>query len=1124
MSFFKIYKASAGSGKTYSITREYLLLILEDPQKYSNILAVTFTNKATSEMKSRILQELSIIAKGESSDHLEAICKKLDKPENYVRKVAHSILSRILKDYARFSVSTIDSFFQKVIRSFSREVQLHAAYNPELDHQQILSEAVDRLFMEVDHNLPLKQWLLEYADDRIEQGKRWNFRQELENKGGLIFQEDFKNFGPEIIDKLRDRAFLQGYITELKTVILSYEDRMKEIGSHAVKMIDDSSVALNDFKFGKSGVANTFYKITDKEEYYFELGSRALKAIDDATQWVTATKPNGVKGEIERLFSDGLNDDLKSIMALMETDAPRVYTAKLILPQLRGIGVMMDIAKHVSEISKEKNLLLLSDSSQLLLSVIEDDSSPFVFEKMGETYKHFMLDEFQDTSKLQWQNFFPLINNALSEGNFSMVVGDVKQSIYRWRNSDWQLLAKKVPYDLRHYKPEDVTLETNWRSTKNVITFNNTMFHFGSAIVQADFNEDIESRPIEELFKNDLKQRITEAYQDQFQHYSGKKENEGQVQVEFIPSEEMDSNEASLERMLLQIEHYRNQGYRYGEMAILVRKVSEGNMIANRIMDHATETHNSDMKVVSNDSLYIANALTVQFVIHALRYLIDMNTLDYTSMRGIFLRYIFPSLDAGTQNLIRTNSADGQLSLLLENPFPQKEDEIFNCKEVSSFHFFDQFFKEETLESLKFRPLYELVELVINYFHLEKVHNEWPYLQSLLDSILEYSRMESADIASFIEWWNHKGAKKTLVLSEEIDAIKIYTVHKSKGLEFKVVMIPFCNWDLYPSSMLPNTLWCQTEEAPFSSLSTIPVQYSSTMAKSLFAPYYYQEKIMGAIDNLNLLYVALTRAEEALWLGIPQPKKKSKSLKSVGDLIYLMMNSMPAMDSDDRERFIEFGEHFDIETTKFDFGTLPVISTEKESIEEKPTKGFPVASSTQLPEIHIGNYIDKIAIRKNSELFFEIDPSERSQKINYGTLVHQILEKSANHEEMQKQIRTLYFEGALTKEEMDTLTKVLKEALELNEIKPWFDGTYQVINERQIVRSGKQGNHRPDRIMIQGHDAIVVDYKTGDADIKKHQRQVEGYIDDLNSMGFKNVKGYLWYVMDHKVVEVIMKR
>ncbi|MDC1105236.1 UvrD-helicase domain-containing protein [Prolixibacteraceae bacterium] len=1120
MSFFKIYKASAGSGKTYSITREYLLLILEDPLKYSNILAVTFTNKATSEMKSRILQELSIIAKGEESDHLEALCKKLNKPENYVRKVAHSILSKILKDYARFSVSTIDSFFQKVIRSFSREVQLHAAYNPELDHQQILSEAVDRLFMDIDHNLPLKQWLLEYADDRIEQGKRWNFRQELENKGALIFQENFKNFGPEIIDKLRDRSFLQDYITNLKSVISNYEDRMKAIGSHAVEMIDNSSVVITDFKFGKSGVANTFYKITDKEDYYFELGSRALKAIDDASEWVTATKPNGVKAEIERLFIEGLNDDLKSILTLIESDSPRVYTAKLILPQLRGIGVIMDIAKHVSEISKEKNLLLLSDSSQLLLSVIEDDSSPFVFEKMGETYKHFMLDEFQDTSKLQWKNFFPLINNALSEGSFSMVVGDVKQSIYRWRNSDWQLLAKQVPYDLRHYQPEDVTLGTNWRSTKNIITFNNTMFHYGSAIVQSDFNDDIETRPIEDTIKGDLKQRITEAYKGQFQEYSGKKENHGQVHVEFIPSEELDVNEESLNLMLTQIDSYRNQGYRYGDMAILVRKVSEGNLIANHIMAYASSSNNTELKVVSNDSLYIANALTVQFVIHALKYLIDMNTLDYAFMKGIFLRYIFPKLDIAIQNKIRTNTSDGQLSLLLDNPFPQTDDEIFNCNEIFSFHFMDQFLNEDTLESLRFRPLYELAELIINYFHLEKIHNEWPYLQSLLDSILEYTRMESADIASFVEWWDQKGSHKTLVLSEEIDAIKIYTVHKSKGLEFKVVMIPFCNWDLYPSAQLPNTLWCQTDEVPFTSLSTIPVQYSNTMAKSLFAPYYYQEKIMGAIDNLNLLYVALTRAEEALWLGVPQGKKKSKTLKSVGDLIFHMMNSMPAMDSDDRERFIEFNEYFDIENNLFAFGDAPLREESKQEVKNITTKGFPSAKSIQLPEIHIGNYIDKVAIRKNSELFFEINPSERSQKINYGTLVHQILEKSANHKEMQMQIRALYFDGALTKEEMETLSKVLKEALQLDQIKPWFDGSYQVINERQIVRSGKQGNHRPDRILLRGHEAIVVDYKTGDADVIKHQRQVKGYIDDLNAMGFKNVKGYLWYVMDHKVLEI----
>ncbi|MGB0976509.1 MAG: UvrD-helicase domain-containing protein [Prolixibacteraceae bacterium] len=1122
MSFFKIYKASAGSGKTYSITREYLLLILKDPQRYSNILAVTFTNKATSEMKNRILQELSIIAKGEKSDHIGAICEETGKPEAYVRKVAHSILSKILKDYSRFSVSTIDSFFQKVIRSFSREVQLHAAYNPELDHQQILSEAVDRLFMELDHNIALKQWLLEYADDRIEQGKKWNFRQELESKGSLIFQEDFKNFGPEIITKLQDREFLKAYIQNLKEVMDSYEHKLTDLATEATNSIKNSTVTAKDFKYGASGVVGTFYKIVDKEQYHFEAGVRTLKAVDDASEWYTAKQRNGVKAEIDALFSDVLNENLKEVLRIMEEESPIYFTAKLILPQLRGIGVMMDIAKHVSDISKEKNLLLLSDSSQLLLSVIEDDSSPFVFEKMGETYKHFMLDEFQDTSKLQWQNFYPLINNALAEGNFSMVVGDVKQSIYRWRNSDWQLLAKKVPYDLKHYSPEDVTLGSNWRSTKNVITFNNTMFHYGSALVQDDFNSDIQNKNIAEETKQELQNLIAEAYQDQFQAYSNTKDIDGLVEIDFIEQGDEDVKKLSMDQMISQIEYYRGLGYKYGDMAILVRKVSEGNLIANTLMDHALQTNNPDLKVVSNDSLYIANALTVQFVLHVLRYLIEPNTLDLASLRGIFIRYIFPALDEFTQNKIRTNSEDGQMTLMLEptSGFPQTEDEIFNQQEPFSFLFFDQFFSDESVQSLKFRPLYEIVELIINHFHLEKISNEWAYLQSLLDSILDYIRVESADIASFMEWWDQKGCYKTLVLSEDIDAIKIYTVHKSKGLEFKVVMIPFCNWDLYPSTFLPNTLWCHTDTAPFSMLSTIPVQYSGNMSKSLFAPQYYQEKIMGAIDNLNLLYVALTRAEEALWLGIPQPKKKSKTLKSVSDVIGVLVDQMPAMDSEDKEKYVDFSDHYDSEQRHFAFGRLLEQKEEEVAKEIKPQKGFPSAESIKLPTIHIGNYIDKVAIRKNSELFFEIDPSERSQKINYGTMVHKILEKSSNLKEMKNHIRGLYFEGALTQKEKEELENVLKETLELDDVRSWFDGTYQVINERQIVRSGKQGNHRPDRIMISGRDAIVVDYKTGDADVKSHQRQVKGYMHDLESMGFNNVKGYIWYVMEKKVVEI----
>jgi len=485
MASLEIYKASAGSGKTFRIVREYLRMVFQRPGAYKNILAVTFTNKATAEMKDRILKDLSLLSSDKPSAHLEYLKAEFHKNEAEIRATAASILKLILHDYSRFSVSTIDSFFQRVIRAFSREMRLNASYRTELDAQMVLEEAVDRLFLEIDNNPGLKKWMLEYAEENLREGRNWNFREDLTRRGAELFKEEFKLFSEPLLQKLADKNYLTNYNKRLRVVLDNYENKLKDIGKKGLVLISAQGLTVEHFKYGKSSFANHFNKLAAGD---FKLpGSRVLDACDNPEAWAKATDKPDLKSRIDAVYNNGLNSLLVQSIEVMKTEGVDANTAKAILANLFSFGLLTDIALKVQEISKEKNLVLLNDSTQLLRKVIAGSDSPFVYEKMGSVYRNFMLDEFQDTSRLQWFNFKPLIENSLGEGNRNIIVGDVKQSIYRWRNGDWNLLATKVEEDLSHFGTTVVSLDTNWRSAKKVIDFNNILFRESARLLNNDF-------------------------------------------------------------------------------------------------------------------------------------------------------------------------------------------------------------------------------------------------------------------------------------------------------------------------------------------------------------------------------------------------------------------------------------------------------------------------------------------------------------------------------------------------------------------------------------------------------------------------------------------------------------
>jgi len=1100
MPSLEIYKASAGSGKTFRIVREYLKMVFQRPGAYKNILAVTFTNKATAEMKDRILKDLSLLASGKPSGHLDYLKGEFSQSEEEIRVKAGTILKLILHDYSRFSVSTIDSFFQRVIRAFSREMRLNASYRTELDTKIVLEEAVDRLFLDIDSNDGLRNWILEYADENLRDGKNWNFREDLTGRGEELFKEEFKLFSEPLLQKLADKNYLTKYSLELKLFLSAYENKMKKIGEQGLALISANGLTIENFKYGKTSFASHFNKLLNGN---FDLpGSRTLDACNNLDSWSKATDKPELKDKIETVYNTGLNNLLVSSIGLMKTDGIGANTAKAILSHLFSFGLLTDIALKVQEVSKEKNLVLLNDSTQILRKVISGNDSPFVYEKMGSVYRNFMLDEFQDTSRLQWQNFKPLIENSLAEGNRNIIVGDVKQSIYRWRNGDWNLLATQIEKDLSQFGTSVVPLDTNWRSAKKVIDFNNILFKESARILNADFESALTNsgHNFEEM--PDMEGIIEKAYQDHFQKFSGKASVEGYVRVQFLETDDgrkkSDYREMAISELIVQIETVQANGVRPGDIAILVRGKLEGSMIAKALLERKTANPESPFcyDVISNDSLIIGLSPLVQFILNFFALFSGSdNSVVNADLIYSYYNYLYPLI-----NHVKSSfTSDQNHSVFNVNrEIPELFKPWFRTPGNESF--------DPSLLSL---PLYELASRIVQGFELNKIGGELVFVEAFLDLVLQYGKDEAGGIAGFLDWWETTGSGKTITLSEGQNAISILTIHKSKGLEFHTVFVPFCDWEIVPAGNKAPYLWCHPDTAPFNQMDLVLVRYGSGLQNTLFSDSYFKEMLYSSVDNLNLLYVAFTRAVNSLFVFCPYMPKLNSPYKSVSSLIQCVIENFPMLDSIDRERYTDLTEFWNPETKTIEIGGL------KKVLFSVPKNG---PENKTLQQLIISGKGGRLKLRMHSDKYFDLYDIQKSERIGHGKLMHELFEKIASITDVPLSLRRMVSEGKIDTKTATEYEHLIYRILDKEPYHSWFSGEWKVMNERDILR-GEESRHRPDRVMIKGGELVVVDYKTGTKS-DSHLTQVKGYLRDFITMGFVQPKGYLWYLSDNELIEI----
>ena len=1056
-----VYKASAGSGKTFTLAVEYIKLLILNPRAYRQILAVTFTNKATAEMKERILSQLyGIWTEDPDSDaYLKRIIEETGKQTDEIRKSAGIALSYMLHDYSRFRVETIESFFQSVMRNLARELELSPNLNIELNNSEVLSDAVDSMIEKLAPTSPVLAWLLNYIDERIADDKRWNVSEEVKSFGRNIFDEGYIEKGEGLRQKLIENPeIIKNYRRELKEMETEALEQMKGFYDQFEGELDGHALTADDLKNGSRGIGSYFRKLNNGILGDDIRNTTVEKCLSDEKNWAAKTSPR--YEDILRLAADSLMPLLNEAEKFRSRNNKIVNSCRLSMQHLNKVQLLANIDEEVRQLNRENNRFLLSDTNALLHQLVKDGDSSFVFEKIGTNIRNVMIDEFQDTSRMQWGNFKLLLLEGLSQGADSLIVGDVKQSIYRWRNGDWGIL-NGLNDRIEHFPIRVETLKINRRSETNVIRFNNELF---TAAVEY----------LNTLYKNELStdcEALQKAYSDVAQE-SPKEKQMGYVKVSFLePDEEHDYTEKTLISLGEEVEQLLSSGVKQNDIAILVRK----NKSIPRIADYFDKT--LQYKIVSDEAFRLDASLAICMMIDALRYLSDPE--NRIARASLIMNY-----------QLKIKGFEGELDALLTGAPKELLPEAFI----------------ENIKTLRLMPLYELLEELFSIFEMNRISAQDAYLFAFFDAVTDYLQSNSSELDSFIRFWEETLCNKTIP-SGEIEGIRIFSIHKSKGLEFHTVLLPFCDWKM-ENETNNQLVWCTPAAAPFNELDIVPVNYSTQMAESVYREDYLQERLQLWVDNLNLLYVAFTRAGKNLIVWSRKGQRNTMS--------ELLTAALP-------EVARRNGTEWDGEEP-YEQGELCPSSEEKKKISDnkltRKAEKLPVRMESMRHEIEFRQS------NRSADFIKGIEEEESDDRfINRGRLLHTLFSAIETEKDIDTAIERLIFEGVIGSRKVEEeIREVTHKAFSMPEIQEWYSGRWQLFNECAIIykEDGVLQTRRPDRVMMQNGQVVVVDFKFGKPN-KKYNKQVQGYMQLLTRMGYTNITGYLWYV-DEELIQKVEKR
>lgn len=1015
-----ILKASAGSGKTFRLAKTYISILLASSDRYAyrHVLAVTFTNKATAEMKSRILKELHILARTpEKSDYIKDFLKDIHPDVEEIRRRAERILVDILHDYGAFSVSTIDKFFQMTLRAFSREIGQFASYQVELDKNSLVHESVDRILDSLtEDQTDLIGWLNEGVMEQLRQGSRVNLEKGLYEVAERLKSEEQRELSEQYgLDpkEIFSQANLSSVRAECEAAIADFEKRVRDAASAVMDVMSRAGVPLEETN------RKFLSKIADYAEA--EPGSHVARPSDsflgyasDSRRWFAKAR----QAKYLPLLEGVLDEPLDAFCALFDTPFKVYSTALLLKEQTFKLGLAGDFFREFDALLKEKNVLGIDDSNSILRDIIDGSDAPFVYEKLGVRFENFLLDEFQDTSSIQWDNFLPLLRESEANNHQNLVVGDVKQSIYRWRGSDWKLLAQGIRTQFD--RAVDENLEDNWRSCRNIVEFNNSFFKQAAESIG-----------------------VSEIYSDLRQNVKSKDSQDGYVRVTFCPKD------SECGTVLSHIAGVKASGAEYGDIAILVRTNAEGGAMASFLMEHG-------IPVISDDSLNLKSSAVVRRLVSLLSCVENPDdTVASYLARSLDIEFPdqYHSLVDLCESLLR--------SLMAKDP---------------------AMFEGETL-----------------------------YVQSFMDFLQDWCSGGDNNLMHFLKHWA-ESPSPCLSSPADQDSVRIMTIHKSKGLEFPCVIFPYAeSVGFYKAGCH----WCRPDTAgqdlPKSKEAIYPVDLTSKTENTLFSKDYSQEKDLQKVDNINTMYVALTRAESSLYVVACTPPASYYKDRTPKDFSQVLYSFATSPDDDSRlklERLESVEDGFEVFEAgePYDYSRMcrKAPSTETTFLAGYPS--YPLGS--------------RLRLSTDAADFFSPEGNvgtRASHRLN-GIVLHDILASVKHPSDLRQAVDAAVMDGRLSAAEGEEDYAVLQERIASVAGRGWFpdeSSTSVVSNEITIIdEDGRE--YRPDRVITGPDSIVIVDYKFGEQK-PAYLDQVRKYSQLYAKIGQKPVSGYVWYVFDNLI-------
>ncbi|MDO5979108.1 UvrD-helicase domain-containing protein [Flavivirga spongiicola] len=1033
---FTIYNASAGSGKTFTLVKEYLKILFQsnNSEHFKRILAITFTNKAVAEMKDRIIETLkqfsskAILDKPNSM--FNAISEELQMDANVLHNKSEKLLNTIIHNYAAFDISTIDGFTHKLIRTFAYDLRLPLNFEVELDQDALLNEAVNSLIEKAGTNDALTKVLIDFAIEKADDDKSWDVSFDFNKIARLLVNENDIPFIETLKDKTLDD--FKTLKTQLKKNLIALENNIIQKAQNVLTLIEEASLEFNDFS--GSYLPKHFKNLAGKK---FDLNFEAKWQEDIETK---------------ALYPKRVTEDIASIIEQIQPQiAASFYETKYMVfhfkflkafyKNITPLSVLNAIHNELKALKEEQNKMLISEFNTIISKEIRNQPTPFIYERIGEKFNHYFIDEFQDTSVMQWKNLIPLLENSLStETGNAMLVGDAKQAIYRWRGGKAEqfigLFNDDNPF---HIKKHVENLPTNYRSFKGIVNFNNGFFNYLSNLV---------------FSKKDYKHLYENAHQNTFL------EDAGYVELSFLDiDKEDDRDELFPEHVLKTINRCLKNGFRLEDICVLVRKKKEGVAIAN----YLGQQH---IPIISSETLLINNATEVGFVNNILALLIQPKNNEIKIEILNYLSVLFNIED-------KHDFFSKHLNLSVPDLF-------------KSFEVFNIFINSDLLLQL---PLYDLVETIVRDFSLVESSNA--YIQFYLDIVLDFSQKKGSNVSGFLEYFDKKKESLSIVSPKGQNAVQIMTIHKSKGLEFPVVIFPYADLDIYRE--LDPKEWFKIDKEKYAGFTHTLLNYSKD-----FENYgeegqriYNNHQSEQELDNVNLLYVTLTRAVEQLYIistkdisskGIPNNKKYSGL-------------------------FINYLQHLDLwndSQSVYFFGNAKRTTESSTIIKE---------ANIQQEFISTAKETHNIKVITKSGLLWDTNQEEAIEK---GNLIHNIMSQIKTKDD----INTVINDSLITKEQTIELKQIIIKIIEHPKLENYYSSNYTIYNERDIIT--KEGIIlRPDRLVINSkNEAVIIDYKTGMED-KKHWQQLQSYQDVLEDMTIIVKKKLLIYINNEiKIKEV----